>query len=241
MAAAAVEAITAAAAVLSAVEENPAADILAACVLLALGATAAAAHPERAAVWAPRGEVRQEEVRARVVLRIFVPPSTTANGIHLLLRTQPVKPSPPTIPEWPTTIGTDLTAPEKPGGGYGWGFGGGCCWGGWAFGFGWPFWGAYWGPAWGLGWSPWWYGASWYGPPYAYPYYAYPDYSYDWSDNPPPYAPAPAPTSSPNGASGNGSSVSSDSPGEGDDVSAPDSNNTSKNNNVPELIRRGET
>src|SRR5277367_4565331 len=114
MAAAAVEATTAAAAVLSAVEENPAADILAACVLLALAATAAAAHPERAAVWAPRGEVRQEEVRARVVLRIFVPPSTTANGIHLLLRTQPVKLSPPTIPEWPTTIGTDLTAPEKP-------------------------------------------------------------------------------------------------------------------------------
>ena len=37
-----------------------------------------------------------------------------ANGIHLVRRTQAAKPSPPTTPEWPTTIGMDLTAPEKP-------------------------------------------------------------------------------------------------------------------------------
>src|SRR3984957_8112764 len=118
MAAAAVADITVAAAVLNAAE-NPAADIPAACVLPVLKATAAAV--DRAvpvvwvpAVWVPREEACQEEARARVVPRIFVPPSTMANGIHLVRRTQAAKPSPPTTPEWPTTIGMDLTAPEKP-------------------------------------------------------------------------------------------------------------------------------
>jgi hypothetical protein len=92
-------------------------------------------------------------------------------------------------------------------GGYGWGRG--CCWGGWgwggwgwgggwAFGIGWPFWGFYWGPAWGWGlWGPWAYGPYWYGPygygaywygPYGYDT-AYDDYSDVWSSNPPPYRP----------------------------------------------------